>query len=316
MATGGTIANTLDGRIPIQQTISDIRKNFPETVELLDSVRIEVTDLIRTGSSRFTSKEFLNVARTVNKTIQDPEVRGVIVTHGTVTTEETAYFLHLLVKSDKPIVVTNSQRRHGTVSNDGDKNFLDAVSVVLSPEASGKGVMVVHNQTISSGREVLKTSGHPGAFLSAMYGVLGLIESDQVTFYRAPTRRHTNNSEFDINTITTLPKVEVISAYFDADPGLIQAVADLGVQGIVLNGLTTGGGPHVDQQPLLESLADRGMPVVRTARGGMNNRVTVNPRDKFIEGDNLIAHKARILLQLALTKTSDLKEIQRIFNEY
>ena len=137
-----------------------------------------------------------------------------------------------------------------------------------------------------------------------------------MTFYRAPTRRHTINSEFDINTITTLPKVEVISAYFDADPGLIQAAADLGVKGIVLNGLTTGGGPHVDQQPLLESLADRGMPIVRTARGGMNNRVNVNPQDKFIEGDNLIAHKARILLQLALTKTSDLKEIQRIFNEY
>ncbi len=316
VATGGTIANTLDGRIPIQQTISDIRKNFPETVELLDSVRLEVTDLIRTGSSRFTSKEFVDVARTVNEIIQDPEVKGVIVTQGTVTTEETAYFLHLLVKSDKPIVVTNSQRLHGTVSNDGDKNFLDAVSVVLSPEAAGKGVLVVHNQTINSGREVLKTSGRPGAYLSAIYGVLGIIEADRVTFYRAPTRRHTINSEFDINTITTLPKVEVISAYFDADPGLIQAAADLGVKGIVLNGLTTGGGPHVDQQPLLESLADRGMPIVRTARGGMNNRVNVNTQDKFIEGDNLIAHKARILLQLALTKTSDLKEIQRIFNEY
>ena len=316
VATGGTIANTLDGRIPIQQTIADIRKNFRETRELLDSVRLEVIDLIRVSSSRFTSKEFLNISRTVNKVIQEPEVKGVIITQGTVTTEETAYFLHLLVKSNKPIVVTNSQREHGTVGNDGDKNFVDAISVVLSAEAAGKGVLVVHNQTINSGREVLKTSGHPGAFLSAMYGVLGIIEEDRVTFYRAPTRRHTSNSEFDIDAITTLPKVEVISAYYDADPGLIQAAVDLGVQGIVLNGLTTRGSPHIGQRPILEDLGNKGMPIVRTARGGMNNRVTVDTQDKFIEGDNLLAHKARILLQLALTKSSDLKEIQRIFDEY
>ncbi len=316
VATGGTIANTLDGRIPIQQTIADIRKNFRETRELLDSVRLEVIDLIRVGSSRFTSKEFLDIARTVNKVIQEPEVKGVIVTQGTVTTEETAYFLHLLVKSNKPIVVTNSQREHGTVGNDGDKNFVDAISVVLSAESAGKGVLVVHNQTIHSGREVSKTSVRPGAFLSGIYGVLGIIEEDRVTFYRAPTRRHTSNSEFDIEAITTLPKVEVISAYYDADPGLIQAAVDLGVQGIVLNGFTTRGSPHIAQRPILEQLADRGILIVRTARGGINNRVPVDTQGKLIGGDNLLAHKARILLQLALTKSSDLKEIQRIFDEY
>ena len=149
-----------------------------------------------------------------------------------------------------------------------------------------------------------------------MYGVLGIIEEDRVTFYRAPTRRHTSNSEFDIDVITTLPKVEVISAYYDADPGLIQAAVDLGVQGIVLNGLTTRGSPHIGQRPILEELGNKGMPIVRTARGGINNRVPVDTQDKFIEGDNLLAHKARILLQLALTKSSDLKEIQRIFDEY
>jgi len=243
-------------------------------------------------------------------------VKGVIVTHGTTVTEETAYFLQLLVRSAKPVVITNSQRRHGTISNDGDKNLIDAISVVLSPEANGKGVLVVHNQTINSGREVLKTNGRPGAYLSAIYGVLGIIDNDRVTFYRSPAKRHTINSEFDISNISVLPKVEVISAYYDADPHLIEAAADLGVKGIVLNGLTTSGGPHIVQQPVLEKLADQGIPIVRTARGGMNNRVTVNPDDKFIEGDNLVAHKARILLQLALTKTSDMKEIQRIFNEY
>jgi L-asparaginase type II len=316
VATGGTIANTRGGRISIQQTIADIRQNFPETVSLLDSVEFEVTDLLRIGSQDFMSHDFLNIARTVNKVIDEPGVKGVIVTQGTFTSEDTAYFLHLLVKSNKPVVLANSQRRHGTVGNDGDKNFVDAVSVVLSPEAVGKGVMVVTNQTINSGREVLKTSVRPDAFVSGIYGVLGIIESDGVTFYRAPTRRHTTNSEFDIDTITALPKVEVISAYYDADPGMIRAAVDLGVRGIVIHGMTNGGIPHKVQQTALEVLANKGMPIVQTARGGMNNRVAVNSYNRFIEGDTLVAHKARILLQLALTQTSDLKEIQRIFNEY
>lgn len=316
VATGGTIANTLDGRIPIQQVIADIRKNFPETHKLLDSVHFEVIDLIRVGSGQLTGENFLEIARTVNRVIQEPSVKGVIVTQGTTTSEDTAFFLQLLVRSEKPVVVTNSQRRHGTVGNDGDKNFIDSVSVVLSPEAIGKGAMVVNNQTIKSGRDVLKTSVRPDAFVSGEFGVLGIIEEDRVDFYRAPTRRHTYRSEFDVNSITELPKVDIIYAYFDADPALIRAAADAGAKGIVLNGLTTRGSPHASQRSALEALADQGMPIVVTARGGINNRIPVDVEDKFVEGDNLVAHKARILLQLALTKTTDLQEIQRIFNEY
>jgi len=316
VATGGTIANTLAGRVSIQQIIADIRKNFPETRTLLDSVEFEVTDLARMSSQDFSSREFLKIARTVNEVIDNPGVKGVIVTQGTYSSEETAYLLHLLVKSDKPVVIANSQRRHGTVGNDGDKNFIDAVSVVLSPDAVGKGAMVVTNQTINTGREVLKTSIRPGAFVSGILGILGIIESDRVTFYRSPTRRHTSDSEFDINSITTLPKVEVISSYFDADPQLIRAAAKMGVQGIVINGFTNGGIPYKDQRAALVELAGKGITIVLTARGGSDNRVPVTSRDWFVEGDNLIAHKARILLQLALTKTSNLQEIQRIFNEY
>jgi L-asparaginase len=316
VTTGGTISNTRQGRISIQQAITNIRKNFPETHEILDSVEFEVTDLIRMGSQDFSSREFLNIARTVNEVIDDPGVKGVIVTQGTYSTEETAFFLHLLVKSEKPVVIANSQRPHGTVGNDGDKNLVDAVSVVLSSDAVGKGAMVVTNQTINSGREVLKTSVRPDAFVSGAVGVLGIVESDRVAFYRTPTRRHTTRSEFDVNTITTLPKVEVISSYFDADPQLIRAAADLGVQGIVINGFTNGGIPYKDQRAVLEKLAAKGIVIVLTARGGLNNRVPVTSKDWFVEGDNLVAHKARILLQLALTQTSDLREIQRIFNEY
>ncbi len=316
VATGGTIANTLAGRVSIQQILADIRKNFPETQRMLDGIEFEVSDLLRMGSQDFSSRDFLNIARTANKVIDDPGVKGVIVTQGTYSTEETAFFLHLLVKSDKPVVIANSQRRHGTVGNDGDKNLLDSISVVLSPDAIGKGTLVVTNQTINSGREVLKTSARPDAFISGVAGVLGIVESDRVTFYRAPTRRHTVRSEFDIDSIAALPKVEVISSYFDADPQLIRAAADLGVRGIVINGYTSGGIPYKDQRGVLEDLSARGIAIVLTARGGLDNRVPVTSQNRFVEGDNLVAHKARILLQLALTKTSDLHEIQRIFNEY
>ena len=316
VATGGTIANQPDGRVPVDKVIADIRRNFPETHALLDSVRLEVEDILRQGSSSLSGENFLEIARSVNRVIQEPGVRGVIVTHGTSTSEDTAFFLNLLVKSDKPVVVVNSQRMHTTLGNDGDKNFIDAIRVVLSPSAVGKGAMVVSNQTINSGREVLKTSVRPDAFISGEHGLLGVIEADRVDFYRAPTRRHTARSEFDVTSITELPKVEVVYAYFDADPALIEAAAQAGAKGIVVNGFTTGGAPYRTQLGALEELAEKGIIVVQTARGGMNNRIPFDDEDKFIEGDNFVAHKARILLQLALTKTSNPKEIQRIFDEY
>ena len=316
VATGGTIANQLDGRVPFEKVIADIRKNFPETHKLLDSVKFDVVDILRVGSSSLSGENFLEIVQTVNRAIQEPGVTGVIVTHGTSTSEDTAFFLHLLVKSDKPVVVANSQRQHGTVGNDGDKNFVDAVRVVLSPAAVGKGAMVVSNQTINSGRDVLKTSVRPDAFVSGEHGLLGVIEEDRVDFYRAPTRRHTTRSEFDLSSIPALPKVEIVYSYFDADPALIEAAAKSGARGIVVNGFTTTGSPYTTQQKVLQELSERGIPVVLTARGGMNNRIPFEETNQFIEGDNFVAHKARILLQLALTRTTDPKEIQRIFDEY
>ena len=317
VGTGGGISLTPKGPISIEQVISDIVRDFPETAERLSSVRFEVVDLMRVNSKHFTSRDFLEIARTVANVIQGPAVKGVIVTQGAFTAEETAYFLHLLVKSDKPVVIAGSLRRHATVSNDGDKNFLDAVAVVLSPESVGKGALIVSNQTINSAREAVFRSVRPDSFVSGMHGVLGVVESDGVTFYREPTRRHTVNSEFDISQIKTLPKVEIVSAYYDADPALIGAVAGLnGLKGIVINGFTTTGEPHIGQEPALQELADKGLPIVLAARSGMDNRVVVQSGNKFIEGDNLVAHKARNLLQLALTRTSDLEEIQRIFDEY
>jgi L-asparaginase len=280
-------------------------------------VQLDVVNVRSMPSSALTGNDILDVVRTVNTVIQEPAVKGVIVTHGTVSSEDTVYFLNLLVKSAKPIVLTNAQRMHGLIGNDGDRNFIDAVRVVLSPGAQGKGALLVHNETISAAREVVKTSAMPGAFRSWDFGFLGLISGGEVTFYRSPTRRHTVNSEFALEQITgSLPKVEVVSVYYDADPQVIEAVAKLGVKGIVLNGFTANGEATPAQTKVLEALASQGLPVVRTARGGGNNQIPARDDDRFIEGANLPAYKARLLLQLALTRTSDFKEIQRIFNEY
>ena len=316
VATGGTIAHLADdSRIPFEEAIADIRKNYPETHKLLDSVNIEVDNTIRVASSSMTGKDVLQIARSVDKAVKDPRVKGVVVTHGTVTSEETSYYLHLLIHTNKPLVLTNSQREHGTLGNDGDRNFIDAVKVALSPDAAGKGVLLVHNQTISSAREFIKTSGRPGAFLSGEFGFLGVV-GNGVTFYRAPTRRHTSRSEFDLDSITTLPKVEVIVAHHNAEPKLAQVAVDMGAKGIIVLGFASAGIPHPLQTPVLQALADKGIPVVLTSRGGVNNWLEPNSRDKFIRGDNLPTQKARILLELALTRTTDPKEIQRIFSEY
>src|SRR5262245_31565149 len=316
VASGGTIAHLADdSRIPFEQVIAAMRKNFSETQPLLDSVTIEVDDPLRVASGSITGEEILQIVRSVDKAVKDPGVKGVIVTHGTVTSEETAYYLHLLIHTDKPLVLTNSQRLHGTLGNDGDRNFIDALKVALSSDAAGKGVLLVHNQTISSAREFTKTSGRPGAFLSGEFGVMGVV-GDGVAFYRSPTRRHTSRSEFSLDFITALPKVEVIVAHHNAEPRLAQVAVDMGAKGIVVLGFAASGRPHPVQVPVLHALAEKGIPIVLTSRGGVNNWLEPRPRDKFIRGDNLPTQKARILLELALTKTTDSQQIQRIFTEY
>ena len=240
---------------------------------------------------------------------------GIIVTHGTFTTEETAYFLHLCVHSEKPLVIVASQRKHDEVGNDGDRNLLDAIRLVLAPEARGKGVLVTLHEEIHSAREVVKTNQRPGGFQSLGHAMLGHIEDDQVSFYATPTRRHTFRSEFDIRDINELPRVDVIAAYVGADDAAAQACVAAGAQGLVISGYAYNGRPSADQLAGVENIAAAGTPVVLASRGGQG-RIPVDWNDPFIQGDSLVPHKARILLMLGLTKTKDPKDLQRMFNEY
>ena len=326
VATGGTIAHLGgDNRLPFEEVIADIHRNFPETRQLLDSVEIEVDNTLLAGSGGMTGADVLQIARSVEKAAADPAVKGVIVTHGTTTSEDTAYYLHLLIRTNKPIVLTNSQRLHGIVGNDGDRNFIEAIEVILSPESEGKGILLVHNSSISSAREVTKGSYRPGGFSSGEFGLMGIIGAESslrsgertkvVSFYRAPSRRHTSASEFDLDSISELPKVEVIVAHPDAEASLAQVAVENGAEGIIILGTTAMGGPSQTQRPVMEALAERGIPIVLTTRGGVNNWIE-RPSAPFVTGDNLPMQKARILLSLALTITRDFDQIQRIFNEY
>jgi L-asparaginase len=308
ISTGGTIANTGQGLIGIDEVLKDI----PQARAMADFEIIEATR-VRSGQIRLA--QWFEVARAARAAAEDPRVDGIIVTHGTFTTEETAYFLHLVVRTEKPIVVVASQRKHDEVGNDGDRNMLDAIRLTLSPEARSKGVLVTLHEEIHSAREVVKTNQRPGGFHSLGRGILGHIEEDQVSFYYTPTRRHTFRSEFDMREISELPRVDVIAAYVGGDDTAAQACVAAGAQGLVISGYAYNGRPSADQLAGIEKIAASGVPIVLSNRGGQG-RIPVNWEDPFIQGDSLVPHKARILLMLGLKKTKDPRELQRMFNEY
>ena len=308
ISTGGTIANTGHGLIAIDEVLKDI----PQAKALADFEVFEATR-VRSGQMRLT--QWLDVARAAGAAAEDHRVDGIIVTHGTFTTEETAYFLHLCVHSEKPLVIVASQRKHDEVGNDGDRNMLDAIRLVLAPDARGKGVLVTLHEEIHSARDVVKTNQRPGGFQSLGHTMLGHIEDDQVSFYAAPTRRHTFRSEFNIRDISELPRVDVIAAYVGADDAAAQACVAAGAQGLVISGYAFNGRPSADQLAGVEKIAAAGIPVVLASRGGQG-RIPVDWNDPFIQGDSLIPHKARILLMLGLTNTTHPKDLQRMFNEY
>jgi len=308
ISTGGTIANTGHGLIGIDEVLKDI----PRARAMAD---FEITEATRVRSGQMRLAQWFDVARAASAAAEDSRVDGIIVTHGTFTTEETAYFLHLVVHTEKPIVVVASQRKHDEVGNDGDRNMLDAIRLALAPDARGKGVLVTLHEEIHSAREVAKTNQRPGGFHSLGRGLLGHIEDDQVSFFYAPTRRHTFRSEFDLRAIRELPRVDVIAAYVGGDDAAAQACVGAGAQGLVISGYAYNGRPSADQLAGIEKIAASGIPVVLANRGGQG-RIPVNWDDPFIQGDSLVPHKARILLMLGLTKTKDPRELQCMFNEY
>ena len=312
VATGGTIANTPSGRLHA----GEVAEAIPQLKKV---ARLEVEELMRVGSSAITLEQWLTLARRINEIFaREPEVKGVVVTHGSNTVEETAYFLGLTVKSEKPIVLTAAQRQFTTLSSDSPKNFLQAVRVAAADEARGKGALVVTNDVINAARDVTKQISYRlETYSSRDIGALGYVDEDRVTFYRAPSRA---TGGFDIARIQKLPRVDIIYSYADADGALIDAaVAQAKADGLVIAGFPTGSGTPAQDEAVKRVIA-KGVPVVMTNRGGVG-RVTetagrAGEKRPLIYGDNLTPQKARILLMLALTRTHDPAELQKIFATY
>jgi L-asparaginase len=327
IATGGTISNRVGGRL----TAEELVKSMPGIERYATAEFEQFSNL---ASSELTLDQWLALTRRINDLfVTDRGLEGIVVTSGTDTLEELAYFLDLTVLSEKPVVVVGSMRNPSTLGYEGAANLLEAFRVAASPDARGKGVLVVLNDEINAAREVTKTDAlRLHTFQSRTVGVVGVVDADRVVFYRSDLKRHTSRSEFDLSGVARLPRVDVILVYQGADGDLIRAAVDHGAKGIVMATAGAGATSGTQQEGILYALK-KGVPVVITTRTGSGRIAPVrgggrggppgtatslseDERRRRIAGEDLAPVKARILLMLALTRTSDPTEIQRMFSEY
>ena len=269
VATGGTISNRTGGRL----TAEELVKAMPGVERY---ARPEFEQFSNVASSELTLDQWLRLARRINELFSaESGLAGVVVTSGTDTLEETAYFLNLTVHSDKPVVVVGSMRNPSTLGYEGAANLLEGFRVAASADARGKGVLVVLNDEINAAREVTKTDAlRLNTFQSRGYGVLGVVDADRVVFYRAPVKRHTSQSEFDVSSLAVLPRVDVVLVYQGAEGDLIRAAADAGAKGIVIAGAGAGATSGT-QQAGIDYALKKGVFVVTTTRPAMRPRIAV-----------------------------------------
>ena len=321
LATGGTISNKTGGRLTAEELV-----NLMPTVGRY--ARPEFEQFSNLASSELTLDQWVALAKRVNQTFtEDPGIAGIVVTSGTDTLEELAYFLNLTVRSAKPVVVVGSMRNPSTLGYEGAANLLEGFSVAANPSSENHGVMVVLNDEINAAREATKTDAlRLNTFQTRGYGLLGVVDSDRVVFYRRVEKKHTVSSEFDISTVTSLPRVDVVLTYQGAPGDIIKAAVDAGAKGIVV-AMAGAGATSGTQNEGINYALGKGVFVVtatRTGSGRVAGRLRTaptaqaapNPRDRSIAGEDLAPIKARILLMLALTKSQSGADIQRMFLEY
>ena len=320
ITTGGTISNRPGDRLSPAELIASV----PDLDELVEA---EIEEFANVSSSSLTLEQWLHLSRRLNAVFaEDPDLAGVVLTSGTDTLEELAYFLHLTVRHERPVVVVGSMRRPETLGYEGAANLHQAFRVAADPGSRGRGVLVVLNDEINSAREVTKTDAlHLQTFETRRYGALGVTARDRVVYYRRVERHHTAASEFDVDQIQRLPRVDIVIAYQGASGDLVRAAVDRGADGIVIAGAgagATSGG----QRDAIAYAYENGVLVVITTRTG-SGRIAPRkptpeesapdtPRRLRVSGEDLAPVKARVLLMLALTVTDEVDEIQRMFGEY
>lgn len=267
-------------------------------------------------SSSMTQQQLIDLSLRVQQVTDQDDVDGVVITHGTDSMDETAYFLNLTVHTHKPVVIVGSMRPATAISADGPLNLLEAVRLAATPEAGEYGVLQCMNGTICSARHVLKgDTSHVQAFSEGQLGCLGFMHAGRPVFYEKPLRKHTYGSEWSLTAEVSLPEVWILYCHIGMNTELITAARKAGVKGLVLVGMGHGSLPKYIMPELQKAIAD-GIVAVRATRatGGIVSPVAM--WEDTIAADNLSPQKARLLLQLALTKTHDVMQIQKYFDAY
>lgn len=319
IGTGGTIAGKgkkgeTAAYDSAQIQVDDLVAEIPELAELAN---LDSTELFSVDSCDVSFDKLLKLSKYINEKANDDKFDGFVVTHGTDTLEETAYFLNLTVKTKKPVVLTGAMRPSTAISADGPFNLYQAVALATKDEAIAKGVMVVFSDSIFGARDISKINTfRTDAFNQRDFGCLGYMRDDKAYFFNESIKLHTYKSEFNIRDIEKLPRVDIATFCVDAETDILDYLANHS-DGIVLAGAGCGGSKTEWNEKIAEILAS-GKPVVRSSRVG-NGLVTYKKDDitqKGIFAGSLSPQKARILLSLALTKTRDLYELQEIFEKY
>jgi L-asparaginase len=321
LATGGTIAGaaasgTQAGYTSGAVTIDAMVAAVPG---IRDVATIKGEQVSNVGSQDMSFDILLKVAKRINELAKSNDVDGIVITHGTDTMEESAFFLNLTVKTDKPVVMVGSMRPSTAVSADGPLNLFNAVGVAADPKAKGRGVLVVMNDWIHGAHSLTKTSTTAvQTFMSPVRGLVGIASYGKNDWYSSPEWKHTTKSEFDISQVTTLPRVDIVYTYLDMSPALIDAAAGA-AKGIVIAGVGNGNMNKVSVDAAANAVK-KGVVVVRSSRvttGNVGRNVELDD-DKlgFIASDELNPQKARILLTLALLKNRSTKEMQDLFSQY
>ena len=322
LATGGTIAGAAasdvqagytSGQVGVEQLLAAV----PQAKKLANLKGEQISNI---GSQDMNDEVWFKLARRINELTAMKDVDGIVITHGTDTIEETAYFLNLVTKSRKPVVLTAAMRPSTALSADGPLNFYNAVAVAANKDAAGRGVLVVVNDWIHGASSLTKASTTAvQTFLSPLRGLIGTVAYGDAEFYRGPVGRNTVDSEFSLEGLTSLPRVDIVMAYENMDGALIDCAVAAGAKGVVVAGVGNG---NMTETALnaLGAQAKKGIVCVRSSRvvtGRVGRNVEVDD-DKygFVASLDLNPQKSRVLLRLALTKTKDPKQIQRYFDQY
>ena len=322
LATGGTIAGA--AATGTQSSYTSGAVTIDAMVDAVPGIKdlanIKGEQISNVGSQDMSFDIMLKLAKRINELLPSNDVDGIVITHGTDTMEETAYFLNLTVKSDKPVVMVGSMRPSTAVSADGPLNLYNAVAVAADPNAKGRGVLVVMNDTIHGAHSLTKTSTTAvQTFMSPIRGVVGTTAYGKNDFYNNPPWKHTTSSEFDISTVKKLPRVDIVYGAVDMPPDLIDDSVKNGAKGIVIAGVGNG---NMNKASLDEAAkaAKEGVVVVRSSRvatGNVGRNVEVKDDELgFVASDELNPQKARILLTLALLKPRTTEQIQQLFATY